>query len=60
MYDENVSSISFYARATNSITGKDIKLSERIFVPGGKLEFEQGKVVPKDGNDFIGNFVSTC
>ena len=61
MYDENVSSISFYARATNSITGKDIKLSERIFVPGSKLRgFEQGKVGPKDGNDFIGgNFVST-
>ena len=61
LYDENVSSISFYARAANSITGKDIKLSERIFVPGSKLRgFEQGKVGPKDGNDFIGgNFIST-
>ena len=61
LYDENVSSISFYARAANSITGKDIKLSERIFVPGSKLRgFEKGKVGPKDGNDFIGgNFVST-
>ncbi len=61
LYDENVSSISFYARAANSITGKDIKLSERVFVPGSKLRgFEQGKVGPKDGNDFIGgNFIST-
>ncbi len=61
LYENNVSSISFFAKAANSITGKDVKLSERVFVPGSKLRgFEQGKVGPKDGDDFIGgNFVST-
>ncbi len=61
LYEENVTSISFYARAANSISGEDIKLSERVFVPGSKLRgFEQGKVGPKDGDDFIGgNYVST-
>ena len=38
----------------NSGTGDDIKLSERLFVPQSKLRgFVNGKVGPKDGNDFI-------
>ena len=51
----------FYAKAANSITGNDVKLSERLFLPGSKLRgFEQGKTGPKDGNDFVGgNFVSS-
>jgi len=61
LYEENVSSISFYAKAANSLTGNDIKLSERLFLPGKKLRgFEQGKIGPKDGSDYIGgNFVSS-
>jgi outer membrane protein insertion porin family len=61
LYEENISSISFYAKAANSITGNDIKLSERLFLPGKKLRgFEQGKIGPKDGTDYIGgNFVSS-
>ena len=61
LYQDNVSAISFYAKAANSITGNDVKLSERLFLPGSKLRgFEQGKTGPKDGNDFVGgNFVSS-
>lgn len=61
LYEENVSSISFFAKAANSLTGDDIKLSERLFLPGKKLRgFEQGKIGPKDGTDYIGgNFVSS-
>ena len=61
LYEENVSSISFYAKVANSLTGDDIKLSERLFLPGNKLRgFEQGKIGPKDGNDYIGgNFISS-
>ena len=61
LYEENISSISFYAKAANSLTGDDIKLSERLFLPGKKLRgFEQGKIGPKDGNDYIGgNFISS-
>ena len=61
LYEENVSSISFYVKAANSLSGDDIKLSERLFLPGKKLRgFEQGKIGPKDGADFIGgNFVSS-
>ena len=54
-YKENITSFGFFAKSTNSIAGKDVKLSERIFLPENKLRgFESGKVGPKDGNDFVG------
>jgi outer membrane protein insertion porin family len=67
LYEDNVSAFSIYLRAANSINNKDIKLSERIFLPSDKLRgFVRGKVGPKDGEDFIGgnyaaslNFSST-
>ncbi|MDC0619512.1 outer membrane protein assembly factor BamA [Candidatus Pelagibacter ubique] len=53
--DENVFSFGFFARTTNSLNGKDVKLSDRLFLPSGKLRgFESGKVGPKDGADYIG------
>ena len=53
--DENVFSFGFFAKTTNSLKGKDVKLSDRLFLPSGKLRgFESGKVGPKDGADYIG------
>jgi outer membrane protein insertion porin family len=53
--DENVLSISFFGKTTNSLSGKDVKLSDRLFLPFSKLRgFESGKVGPKDGADYIG------
>ena len=53
--DENVFSFGFFAKTTNSLSGKDVKLSDRLFLPSGKLRgFESGKVGPKDGVDYIG------
>ena len=54
-------------KTSSSLTGDDIKLSERLSVPSSKLRgFQSGKIGPKDGNDFIGgnylaavNFQST-
>ena len=60
LYEENRSNVSFYVKSVNSISGDDIKLSERIFLPSNKLRgFERGKVGPKDGNDFIGGNYAT-
>jgi len=67
LFDKNISSISFYFEAANSLQNKDIKLSERIRIPSRRLRgFESGRVGPKDGNDYIGgnyayslNFSST-
>ena len=67
LYENNLSSLSLTLQSSNSLTGEDIKLSERLSIPGSKLRgFETGKVGPKDGGDFIGgnylaalNFQST-
>ena len=61
LYENNVSSFSFLFKGANSLTGDDIKLSERIYIPGKKLRgFESGKIGPKDGSDYIGgNYVSS-
>ena len=60
LYDENITTLSVYMSAANSITSEDIKLSERLNVPSSRLRgFEYGKIGPKDGNDYIGgNYVS--
>jgi outer membrane protein insertion porin family len=53
--DENIVTYGIFASATNSLTGKDVKLSDRLFLPSSKLRgFESGKVGPKDGTDYIG------
>ena len=53
--DENVLSIGFFGETTNSLNGKDVKLSDRLNLPASKLRgFESGKIGPKDGADYIG------
>ena len=67
LYENNISSFSIFLKTANSISNKDIKLSERINIPSSKLRgFESGRVGPKDGDDYIGgnyayaiNFTST-
>ena len=60
LYDENITSLSFFINSSHSLTNDDIKLSERNYVPSKKLRgFVANKVGPKDGNDFIGgNYVA--
>ncbi len=58
--DKNVASFGFFANGINSLTGKDVKLSDRLFVASSKLRgFETGKVGPMDGADFIGGNYAT-
>ncbi len=61
LYQENVTKFSFFAKSSNSLTNDNIKLSERIYLPGSRLRgFVRGGVGPKDGNDFIGgNYASS-
>ena len=60
-FEDNITSVSFYAKSSHSLTNDDIKLTERNFIPAKNLRgFETGKVGPKDGKDFIGgNYVSS-
>ena len=67
LYEDNISTIYLYLSSSNSITNYDVKLSERLYIPGKKLRgFVRGRVGPKDGADYIGgnyyaiiNFSST-
>ena len=60
LFENNITSASFYFKAAKSINNDNIKLSERLFIPSARLRgFEKGKIGPKDGKDFIGgNFIT--
>mgnify|MGYP001333206941 CR=1 FL=1 len=60
LFDQNISSVSFMIQSATSITNDDIKLTERLYIPSKNLRgFENRKIGPKDGTDFIGgNFIS--
>ncbi len=61
LYEQNVSTFGFTLSSAFSLDDNDVKLSERLFIPGSRLRgFETGKVGPKDGDDFIGgNYLAT-
>ena len=53
--NENIASFGFYIVSTNSLSGKNVKVSDRLFLPSSKLRgFEAGKIGPKDGKEFVG------
>ena len=54
-HKENIATFAFFAKTTDSMKGKYVKLSDRLFLPANKLRgFETGRVGPKDGADYIG------
>ena len=61
LYENNVSTFSLLFKSSNSLSGDDVKLSERLYIPGKRLRgFESGKVGLKDGSDFIGgNYITS-
>ena len=60
-YENNISTLSLLFKSANSLSGDDVKLSERLYIPGRKLRgFESGRIGPKDGSDYIGgNYISS-
>ncbi len=55
LYENNISTVSLSLSSANSLTGDDVKLSERLYIPSKKLRgFVRGKVGPKDGSDYVG------
>ena len=60
-YENNITSASIFFKTANSLSGNDIKLSERLFIPSRRLRgFEAGKIGPKDGEDFVGgNYITS-
>ena len=58
--DGMIGSFNFYSKTINSITGDDVRVSERLYMPTSKLRgFERGKIGPVDNSDYVGgNYVS--
>ena len=61
LLDGMIGSINFYSKAINSISGDDVRISERLYMPTRKLRgFERGKIGPVDNNDYVGgNYVTS-
>ena len=60
-FNDVIGSVSIYTRAMNSIAGKDVRISNRLFLPSKKLRgFEPGKIGPVDSGDFIGGNYATA
>ena len=50
-----ITNISFGAAAVNGITGEDVRISKRLYVPERKLRgFKKGKIGPTENNDYVG------
>ena len=62
-----ITKFDFYGRAKNSVTGDDVRVSERLHLPSKKLKgFASRAIGPVDGDDYVGgnftaalNFTST-
>ena len=59
--DGVLGTVTFYSKAINSITGDNVRISERLYMPSSKLRgFERGKIGPVDNDDYVGgNYVSS-
>ena len=47
--------INFYGKAINSLTDEDVRVSNRLGLSSSRMRgFENGKIGPRDGNDYVG------
>jgi outer membrane protein insertion porin family len=54
-------SFRFLVQSINSLSGEDVRISKRIYLPSKRLKgFEFGKIGPKDGQDYIGGNYATA
>ena len=61
LVDDMIVSSGIYARAVNSLSNDDVRVSRRLYAPSSRLRgFQSGKVGPKDGDDHVGgNYIVT-
>ncbi len=54
-FGDMVTRFAFLARTINSISGEDVRISKRLYIPTKRLRgFESGRIGPVDGGDYIG------
>ncbi|MBC8307090.1 MAG: outer membrane protein assembly factor BamA, partial [Pelagibacterales bacterium] len=50
-----IGNITFGAGAVNGVTGEDVRISKRLYVPERKLRgFKKGRIGPIENNDYVG------
>ena len=50
-----VASLNFYGRTVNSLTGDDVRITNRFWLPRNKLKgFKTRNIGPVDGTDYVG------
>ena len=61
LINDMVTTFTFYGKSINSISGDDVRISERLYMPSRKLRgFQRGKIGPVDSNDYVGgNYISS-
>ncbi len=59
--ENSIFSFKFLAETVNSLTGEDVRISKRLYLPSKRLKgFEFGKIGPKDGADYVGGNYTTA
>jgi len=54
-YNGMIANITFGAAAVNGVTGEDVRISKRLYVPERKLRgFKKGRMGPIENNDYVG------
>ena len=56
-----VTSLNFFGRTVNSLTGDDVRITNRFWLPAKKLKgFKTRNIGPVDGTDYVGgNYATT-
>ncbi len=53
--NQMVTSLNFYGRTVNSLTGDDVRITNRFWLPRNKLKgFKTRNIGPVDGTDYVG------
>ena len=56
-----ITKFAFYGRAINSLTGEDVRISERLNLPSKRLKgFVARSIGPVDDNDYVGGNYATA
>tara|TARA_B100000767_G_scaffold181089_1_gene168999 strand:- start:748 stop:2991 length:2244 start_codon:yes stop_codon:yes gene_type:complete len=60
LVSDMIGRFTIFSKAVNTVSGKDVRISKRAYIPGSKLRgFEPGLVGPTDNSDYIGgNYVT--
>ena len=61
LYNGMIGNFSFGISSINGVTGEDVRISKRLYIPEKKLRgFERGKIGPYENSDYVGgNYAAT-